>query len=103
MERRPVRPKSVPHKGLGRDDLDGLAAQALGFLAADDDRLGRFFAASGVGPDSLRSAAGVPGFAANLLDYLASDEALFRDFADAIGRHPADLDAMRISLSGDQG
>ena len=100
MERRPVRPKSVPPGNLGSQDLDQLTAEILGFLAADPARLAAFFEATGLEPGSVRSAARAPGFAASLLDYLGADEALLRTFAQAHGHDPAALDAVRSKLSG---
>ena len=39
---------------------EGLAVAALGFIAAEPERLGRFLALSGIGPDSIRTAAREP-------------------------------------------
>ena len=104
MERRPVRPKaaarsSLPQR-LGQADMDQLSAQALGFLGSDGERLGRFLDATGLSPQSLRAAAAQDGFGASLIEYLASDEALYLGFAEAHGYAPADLDAIRVKLSG---
>ena len=100
MERRPVRPKSSPPKRLGRDDLDELVLQGLGFLAADPARLVAFFEATGLEPGSVREAARNAGFPASLLDYLSSEETLLRSFAEAHGYDPAALDAVRMRLAG---
>lgn len=100
MERQPVRPKSAPPRRLSRDDLDALLVQGLEFLAADPPRLAAFFETTGLDPGSLRAAARASGFAASLLDYLSSDEALLRAFAEAHGHDLAELDAMRMRLAG---
>ncbi len=102
MERRPVRPKSAATSSLpqrlGQPDMDQLSAQALGFLGSDGERLARFLDATGLTPQSLRAAAAQDGFGASLLEYLASDEALFLGFAEAHGYDPTALDATRAKL-----
>ena len=79
----------------GRD----LAVEALAFLAADEARLERFLAVTGLGPHNLRRAAADPGFLDAVLEYLAADERLLVAFAAGSGRRPEDvmrgLDAMR--------
>jgi len=39
-----------------------LAIAALGFIAGEPERLGRFLAITGIGPDSIRAAAREPQF-----------------------------------------
>lgn len=51
-----------------------LALKGLDFLAQDSDRLGRFIALTGIGPERLRSDAGTPAVLAGVLDYILSDE-----------------------------
>src|SRR5262249_14594512 len=58
-----------------------LAVMAPAFIAADPERLGRFRAMTGIGPDSVRAAAREPQFLAGVLDYLVADEELLRAFA----------------------
>ncbi len=76
-----------------------LAVEALGFLAADETRLERFLAVTGLGPHNLRRAAADPGFLVSVLDYLAADERLIVAFAAEGDRRPEDvmraLEAMR--------
>ncbi len=62
-----------------------LAIDALGYLAGDPERLGRFLAVSGVGPEVLQQNAGDPQFLAGVLDYLLADESLLFMFAEAKG------------------
>ena len=84
-----------------------LAAQtaiaALGWLAADAQRLSRFLALSGLGPDNLRTAAADPRFLAAILDYLASDESLLVEFANDAGRSPDDVARAHAALRGPEG
>jgi hypothetical protein len=76
------------------------AIEALGWLAADDDRLERFLAISGLGPQNLRLAAAEPGFLAAVLDYLVSHEALLVDFARDGARRPEDVAKAHAVLRG---
>ena len=64
-----------------RAAAEGLAIAALGFIAAEPDRLGRFLALTGIGPESIRDAAREPRFLAGVLDHVAADEDLLLAFA----------------------
>ncbi|HKA81105.1 MAG TPA: DUF3572 domain-containing protein [Xanthobacteraceae bacterium] len=70
---------------------EALAIAALGFIAAEPDRLGRFLAVTGIGPDSIRAAAREPRFLAGVLDHVAADEQLLLAFA---AEHEIDPDAL---------
>ena len=83
-----------------REFAESVAIQALNFLATDPARLGRFLALSGLGPDSIRSAAAEPGFLAGVLEHVAGDEALLVAFAAEVGIAPADVDKARAALAG---
>ena len=58
-----------------------LAVAALSFLAGDYERLERFLALTGLGPQSLRAAAREPSFLLGVLDHVAGDETLLLAFA----------------------
>ena len=96
--------KSQPRKrGSLRNRAEGareLAIAALGFIAAEPDRLARFLALSGIGPESIRAAARAPGFLAGVLDHVAGDESLLIAFAQERGIAPQDLMAARAALAG---
>jgi hypothetical protein len=64
-----------------RHAAEALAVAALGFIAGEPERLGRFLAMTGIGPDSLRAAAREPQFLLGVLDHLAADEPLLLAFA----------------------
>ena len=85
--------------GAAARERDDLAAEALTFLAADPERLGGFFAVTGITVDTVRQAAAAPDFAVHLLDYLAADEQRFLAFASSVGRNPAAIEAIRAALA----
>jgi hypothetical protein len=82
------------------DAAEHLAIQALNYVATDGERLGRFLALTGIGPDEIRAAAREPGFLAGVLDHIASDETLLVEFAADAGVDPADIGSARNVLGG---
>jgi hypothetical protein len=76
------------------------AIEALAWLAADEERLERFLALSGLGPQNLRKAAAEPRFLAAILDYLASNETLLVGFARDSARSPEDVARAYAALRG---
>ena len=85
---------------LTQEAAEGLAIQALTFIAGDGERLGRFLAVTGIGPAEIRAAAAEPGFLAGVLDYLAADERLVAAFAAETGTDPADVGRAQAALGG---
>ena len=79
---------------------EGLAVAALGFIAAEPERLGRFLALSGIGPDSIRAAAREPQFLAGVLDDITSDERLLLAFAAENDIDPEAVMRARDVLAG---
>lgn len=75
-----------------------VAVQALSFIAADPERLGQFLAETGIGPETLRSAAADPQFLAGVLDFLLRDDATVTAFAAASEHHPTTIAAARQAL-----
>jgi hypothetical protein len=71
-----------------REAAEALALEALSFLARDPDRIARFLANAGIGPDQLREAAREPGFLGAVLDHLMSDEPLLLTFTESSGLKP---------------
>ena len=78
---------------MNREIAEDMAVNGLSFLAADDERLSRFLAMSGLDPGHLRAAAAEPGFLAGVMAYLASDEPLLLQFAAEIGAAPEEVGA----------
>jgi hypothetical protein len=84
----------------GKSQGESTAISALAFLAADEVRLERFLALSGLGPDNLRRAAADPGFLIAVLDYILADERLLVAFAASEGLDPLGVERARASLGG---
>jgi len=85
---------------MTREAAEMLAVQALTYLAGEPERLGRFLALSGIGPEAIRSAAQEPGFLAGILEHIAGDEALLTEFASAADIDPAQVGTARAALAG---
>src|SRR5476651_414577 len=81
-----------------REVAEIVAVQALSFVAADPERLGLFLAESGIGPETLRSAAADPHFLASVLDFVLRDDATVKAFAAASEHHPTTIAAARQAL-----
>ena len=83
-----------------REVAETLAIQALSFLAGEPSRLGRFLAESGIGPETLRSAAKSPQFLVSVLDFVLGSRAITEEFARASELTPAAVAAARQVLGG---
>lgn len=85
----------------GREAAEELAIAALGFIAADPERLSDFLALSGLDVAHLRAAARDDGFLAGLMAHLAADEGLLLAFAAAQGLAPEEVAAACQALNPD--
>lgn len=83
-----------------RDAAETIALRALAFLAGDGERLGRFLAITGLGPDELRAQAREPRMLAGVLDYLMQDETLLLVFAAENSIKPETIAAAYFALAG---
>src|ERR1700681_1634884 len=81
-----------------REVAEIVAIQALSFVAGDPERLGAFLAESGIGPETLRTAASDPHFLGNVLDFVLRDDATVKAFASASQLHPTNIAAARQAL-----
>ena len=81
-----------------REVAEIVAVQALSFVAGDPERLGLFLAESGIGPETLRSAAADPHFLGSVLDFVLRDDATVKAFASASQLDPATIAAAREAL-----
>jgi hypothetical protein len=86
-----------------RPSPNAVATRALGFLAADPERLGRFLALSGLDPSTIREAARSPQFLPAVLDHLLADESLILAFAEAENLRPETVAEARRALAGPEG
>jgi hypothetical protein len=87
-------------RSLTIEVAETLAVQALGFIASDPERLGRFLAITGIGPAEIRAASAEPGFLVGVLDYVAGDETMVTEFAAHAGIDPAHIGVARAALGG---
>ena len=76
-----------------------VAVQALSFIAGEPERLGPFLAESGIGPETLRTAAADPHFLGSVLDFIMRDDATVKAFADVSQLHPTNIAAARQALN----
>jgi len=75
-----------------------VALQALGATLSDAQRAQRFLAVTGLEQSDLRARAGDPTVLAALLRFLESHEPDLVSVAEAIGRKPEELVAVRSAL-----
>jgi hypothetical protein len=85
-----------------REAAEIVAIQALSFVAGDPERLGVFLAETGIGPETLRSAAADPHFLAGVLDFVLRDDATVKAFAAASELDPTTIAAAREVLVEDR-
>ena len=82
-----------------REVAEIVAVQALSFIASEPERLGLFLAESGIGPETLRTAAADPQFLAHVLDFVMRDDATVKAFADVAQLHPTNIAAAHQALT----
>lgn len=77
-----------------------LALRALAYLAADEERVSRFLALTGLEAADVRALLGETGFQLAVLDHLAGDEAMLLDFAAVESLAPEAIGRARRALGG---
>ena len=93
--------KSLDKKDSARREAaETLAVAALAYLASEPEHLGGFLAATGIGPDQIRTAARDRSFLSGVLDYFSSDEALLVAFAKSHDIDPTEIERARAALGG---
>jgi hypothetical protein len=85
-----------------REVAEIVAIQALSFIAGEPERLGLFLAESGIGPETLRTAAADPRFLASVLDFVMRDDATVKAFASVSQLHPTNIAAAHQALNDPQ-
>jgi len=83
-----------------REAAEMLAIQALGFIAAEPERLDAFLGATGLTLERLRESATEPDFLAGVLEHMLADESLLLAFADSAAIDPAAVARARNALGG---
>ena len=86
------------HRHNPKEVAEIVAIQALSFVAGEPGRLGLFLAESGIGPETLRSAASDPQFLVSVLDFVLRDDETVKAFAKASQHHPTTIAAARQAL-----
>src|SRR5690349_20407363 len=81
-------------RNLAAEVAEVLAIQALGFIAQDGERLGRFLAMTGLGPAEIRTAARDRRFLVGVLDYLVG----YVDLLVAFATH-ANVDPTTVGIA----
>ena len=87
-------------KTLDRPAAEDIAVKTLTLLARDPERLAGFLALTGLGPETIRAAAGSPDFLRAVLDHVAGDETLLVSLANEMGTRPETLAEARRLLAG---
>lgn len=82
------------------EEAELLAINALGFLAAEPERLQRFMELTGLGIPAIRSQAANPAFLGGILDHLLADESLLLIFAEDQQMRPERIAKLRRQLPG---
>lgn len=80
-----------------------VAIDALTFLAADTERLGRFLGETGMDASDLRANATDAGVQAALLGYLRSDDSLLMVFCGMHATTPEQVEQAEFVLGGPSG
>ena len=83
------------------ENAEILALEGLGWLAGDEDGFKMFLGESGIDPAQLRDAAGSPGMAVAVLDFLLGHEELLLRFCESQQIDPRAVHRARHQLGGE--
>jgi hypothetical protein len=84
---------------LTKQEAEMIGVAGLSYLASDPERIGRFLAITGLGPENVRAAARDLSFLPALLDYLLANETELVAFAQEMNLDPARVRAARDVLA----
>lgn len=76
-----------------------IGVAGLSYLVSEPERIGRFLAITGLGPENVRAAARDPSFLPALLDYLLANEAELVAFAQEMNVDPGSVQKARDLLA----
>jgi len=79
-------------------DAEAIAIDALGFVAGDQELLGRFLDLTGLRADEIRTAAGQPGFLVGVLDFVLAHEPTLIAFSQNSATEPEIVQIARAKL-----
>jgi len=79
-------------------DAEGIAIEALGFVAGEQELLGRFLDVTGLRADEIRTAAGQPGFLVGVLDFVLAHEPTLITFCQNSATEPEIVQIARDKL-----
>ncbi|MGB7335047.1 MAG: DUF3572 domain-containing protein [Salaquimonas sp.] len=85
---------------LSEENARDIAIAGLGFIAADEDEMGRFLNLTGMAAEDLRKAAANPGFLIGVLDFFMGFEPTLLRFAEDKKISPQDIVDARQILAG---
>ncbi|MBY8975429.1 DUF3572 domain-containing protein [Rhodobacteraceae bacterium NNCM2] len=85
---------------MARNDAEILATQMLGWIAADEDRIGLFLGASGMDVDDLKRRAAEPDFLGFVIDFMLGDEGMLLACCEALSIAPDQPMRARMALPG---
>ncbi len=85
---------------INTEEAEVIALNALGFLAADPQRLQRFLDLSGLDLQAIRESASDKAFLGGILDHLLADQTLLLIFAEEHGLKPERVASLRRKLPG---
>jgi Protein of unknown function (DUF3572) len=88
---------------LTREQAEAIGLAALGFLAEEPRRLGRFLSLSGMEPGDLGAQAGEPHMQAALLEHILNDETLLLVFTAEKRIDPEHVAPAYALLAGSDG
>jgi hypothetical protein len=83
------------------ENAEILALEGLGWLAGEQEAIHRFLDLAGIDGADLRAAAGSPGTAVAVLDFLLANEELLVRFCDHTGIKTRDIHMARHVLGGE--
>ena len=87
---------------MTQDSAEALALNCLQFLASEPERLGRFLALSGAGPDDVKNSLTNSAFLGGVLDYVLADETLLYLIAESTSQPINSFSNARKFLPGSQ-
>lgn len=84
---------------MNRSQAESIALQVFQALASDEELLQRFFALSGLSPESLREVSRSSGFLTAILDFVSGNERDLLELAQRQNIKPEDIMMARSLLS----